>query len=124
MLVNSGTVLTGLALVPSAWGASLIASHFSGKVYTLDFQEASGQLSVVAETGGCGTIPGWIQLYSEDKALYCFDESWFGSGTIAKYNVASDGRLTVASQFRTTGNDVHGTLYGGSNGKGFVATAQ
>lgn len=126
MLVHSGAVIAGLVLVPSTLGASLIASHFSGKIYTLDFQQdgVSGNLSVIAESTGCGTTPGWIQLYPEDKTLYCFDESWTGSGVIARYGVANDGQLSLATQFRTTGNDVHGILYGGAEGKSFIATAQ
>jgi 6-phosphogluconolactonase (cycloisomerase 2 family) len=126
MLGHLTTLVAGLSLVPSALGASLIASHFSGKVYTLNFSQSgsTGSLSVVAEASGCGSIPAWLQLYPEDKKLYCFDESWYGSGTIAQYNVASDGRLSVGVSFPSAGNDVHGVLYGGSNGKSFVATAQ
>lgn len=119
-------IVTALTLVQSALGASLIASHFSGKVFTLNFQQAgnSGSLSITGEYTGCGTTPGWLQLYPEDKKLYCFDEAWTGRGYIAQYNVASDGRLSLATQFQTTGNDVHGLLYGGPNGKSFIATAQ
>lgn len=116
------TVLT--ALVPSAMGATLLASHFSGSVHTLNFNEATSSLSVVADYSGCGTTPGWLELYAQDASLWCFDESWTGSGPIVRYNVARDGRLSQAEQFKTTGNTVHGLLYGGPNGKSFIATAQ
>lgn len=117
-------VLTGLALLPSALGASLLASHFSGRVYTLDFDESSGNLSVVADYAGCGTTPGWLELYPEDASLWCFDESWTGSGPIVQYDVADDGTLTQGLQFQTTGNTVHGLLYGGPDGKSFIASTQ
>lgn len=124
MPVHGGSVLTGLALLPSALGASLIASHFSGKVFTLDFDEASGNLSVVAEYTGCGTTPGWLELYPEDQSLWCFDEAWTGSGPIVQYDVAEDGQLSQGLSFQTTGNTVHGILYGGPDGKSFIASAQ
>lgn len=116
--------MAGLTLLPSALGASLVASHFSGSVHALSFDESSRSLSVIGDYTGCGSTPGWLELYSADKSLYCFDESWTGSGYVVRYNVASDGRLSQSVQFRTSGNTVHGLLYGGSNGKSFIATAQ
>lgn len=123
---NNLALTASLASVPSALSASLIVSHFSGALYTLDFQEGEGsaELSVVGEYDGCGTTPGWLQLYPEDRKLWCFDESWSGSGVIAQYDVAEDGQLSLALQFPTTGNDVHGLLYGGPEGKSFIASAQ
>ncbi|KAI9154877.1 putative 6-phosphogluconolactonase [Paramyrothecium foliicola] len=126
MLRQLSTILAGFSLVPSVFSASLLASHFSGKVYTLNFSQNgnSGNLAITSETTGCGTTPSWLQLYSEDQKVYCFDESWTGRGYIAQYNVATDGRLTLSTQFSTSGNDVHGVLYGGADGKSFLATAQ
>jgi hypothetical protein len=120
------TAFAALGSVPSARGASLLASHFSGSVYTLDFTQNgdSGNLTITSSVAGCGVTPAWLQLYPDDKKLYCFDESWTGRGTVGSYNVASDGRLSIASQMPSVGNDVHGRLYGGSDGKGFVAAAQ
>ncbi|KAK4236803.1 hypothetical protein C8A03DRAFT_35278 [Achaetomium macrosporum] len=120
-------IVVGIASAPGALGATLIASHFSGSVYTLSFESTSntsGTLSITSQTTGCGTTPGWIELYSESRQLYCFDESWTGRGVISEYSVASDGRLTLTGQAKTTGNTVHGLLYGGADGRGFVATAE
>lgn len=119
-------VAAGLTLVPSALGASLLVSHYTGKLFTLEFTQNgnAGTLAVTSETTGCGSTPGWLELYPEDKKLWCFDESWSGRGYIVSFDVASNGRLTQSSQFQTSGNDVHGLLYGGSNGKSFIATAQ
>ncbi len=119
-------LLAGIALAPGAYGATLIASHFAGGVYTLSLaaNNGSGTLSVTSQASGCGTTPGWIELYSDTRKLYCFDESWTGTGQNAEYSVANDGRLTVTAQTKTTGNSVHGMLYGGTDGRGFVATAE
>jgi 6-phosphogluconolactonase (cycloisomerase 2 family) len=119
--------LAAISLAPGAWSASLIASHFAGGIYTLSLTTSSnttGTLSVTSQTSGCGTTPGWIELYADSRKLYCFDESWTGRGVIAEYGVATDGRLTLTGQVRTTGNSVHGLLYGGADGRGFVATAE
>jgi 6-phosphogluconolactonase (cycloisomerase 2 family) len=119
-------LLAGLTLVPSALGATLIASHFAGGIYTLSLAAAntSGTLSITSQGTGCGTTPGWIELYADSRKLYCFDESWTGSGYISEYGVANDGKLSLTGQARTTGNSVHGLLYGGADGRGFVATAE
>ncbi|KAF1969870.1 3-carboxy-cis,cis-mucoante lactonizing enzyme [Bimuria novae-zelandiae CBS 107.79] len=126
------SLLAGLSFVPggstapTASPATLIASHYTGKLFTLTFTPSgsAGSLTVGSPVTGCGTTPAWLELYSADKTLYCFDESWNGSGFIAKYSVGSDGKLTLGSQAKTTGNSVHGLLYGGTDGKGFVATVE
>ena len=119
-------LFAAMALAPGTLGATLIASHFAGGVYTLSLanSNSSGTLSITSQTTGCGATPGWLQLYADSRTLYCFDESWLGSGNSAEYTVANDGRLTSTGQLKTTGNSVHGTLYGGSDGRGFVATAE
>lgn len=125
-------LLTGFALLPTAFGATyrLLASHFSGAVFTLKLSTESGnstglnELTISSASGGCGTTPGWLQYYSDTKKLYCVDESWQGYGTIAEYNVSADGSLIVTGQAKSGGNDVHGTLYGGPLGKSFLATVQ
>lgn len=122
MHVISRVAIALLGLSPSVQGVKLLASHFAGGVYTLDFN--GSKLTQQAKADGCGKTPGWIQYYSDDKTLYCFDESWAGSGNLVSYSVASDGTLKQSALATTTGNSVHGLLYGGSNGKGFVATAQ
>ena len=125
--INVNIVLAALGLAPmGTLGANLLVSHFSGKLYSLSFTQngSSGTLQQTGEFTGCGTTPGWIEYYSDTKQLYCFDESWFGSGQIAQYSVANDGRLTLTASARSTGNSVHGLLYGGSDGKGYIATAE
>ncbi len=112
------------AAAGSVHGATLLASHYNGQIYTLALDVANGSLAVASQTAACGTTPGWLELYSDTKTLYCFDESWSGSGFIASYSVAADGKLSKTAQVPTTGNDVHGALYGGADGRSFVAAVQ
>lgn len=118
-------LLAGVALAPGAFGATLIASHFSGGVYTLSLTgtNTSGTLSISSQTKGCGNTPAWLQYYSDSRKLYCFDE-FYSNGVLAEYSVANDGRLSSTGQGKTAGNSVYGRLYGGSDGRGFVATAE
>ncbi|SPQ23521.1 f0ef33f1-9d1a-4983-8101-d9ba0d9569e1 [Thermothielavioides terrestris] len=119
-------VLPAIALAPSAFGATLIASHFSGGVYTLSLAgtNTSGTLSITSQTTGCGATPAWIQYYGDTRKLYCFDETWNPPGVLAEYSVGSDGRLNLTGKAKTAGNTVYGRLYGGADGRGFVATAE
>jgi len=111
---------------PTASSATLLAAHYTGRLYTLSLTStgSTGTLTVGSPVTGCGTTPAWLQLYSDDQTLYCFDESWNGSGSNAVYSVGSDGKLTLKSSFRSSGNSVHGALYGGTDGKGYAATVE
>lgn len=116
------------ALLPTTFAATstLLASHFNGAIFTLSLntQGSSGTLAITSASGGCGTTPTWLTYYGDTKKLYCVDESWQGYGTIAEYDVSIDGTLTVTGQAKSTGNDVHGTLYGGPAGRSFLATVE
>jgi hypothetical protein len=122
MQVVSRIAVAVLAVAPAVQAVKLLASHYSGNIYTLDF--SGNKLTNQAKAAACGSTPGWIDYYSADKTLWCYDEAWTGSGNIVSYNVSDQGTISKFASARTTGNDVHGTLYGGSNGKGFVASAQ
>lgn len=120
-------LLSGLSLASEALAAKLIASHFSGPVYTLDLALASptsGTLSVTGNVTGCGRIPAWLHVDKASETVYCFDESWFGSGVLAQYSAGADARLTLAASAPTLGNSVYGSLYGGADDKSFVITAE
>ena len=122
-------LLAGVAVLPTTFAATatLLASHFGGAVFTLSLTtggNGTGSLAITSAAGGCGSTPTWLTYYSDTKKLYCVDESWQGYGTIAEYNVSTDGSLVVTGQALSTGNDVHGTLYGGPNGRSFLATVE
>lgn len=116
------TLLAGAGLASTAYGASLVASTFSGPLYSLTFN--NNQLANAGQSSGCGTTPGWLQYYADSKELYCFDESWSGRGVMTKYTVGSNAKLSQSATASTSGNDVHGQLYGGSNNRSFIASAQ
>lgn len=115
-----------LTLISPAWSASLLVSHYSGSVFTLKFNSCGSTpgLSVISNATGCGVAPSWLELHHEDKKLWCFDESPNGTGFIASYDVARDGRLVLSTQFQSNGYSAHGTLYGGPKRKSFIATAE
>lgn len=120
------SALAAALLVPSVLGAHLFVSHFSGSVYSLTFEEddsGNGTLTVDASTSGCGRLPAWLALDRTLGTLYCFDESWYGSGVVSSFDVSS-GSAQAKGQARTAGNTVHGWLYGGENGSSFVSTAE
>lgn len=118
------TALMGLCLLSQVLGAKLLVTHFSGPLYTLDFNPSSSSLKISSQASGCGQIPTWLTLDKESRTLYCFDESWYGSGVLSQYTVKSDSSVSLVASASTPGNSVHGALYGGSNGKGFVVTSE
>lgn len=124
-------VLVALRLATVARADKLLASHYSGQVYSLDLSLSGtpGTLISTSSIGLCGKMPSWLTLDSETGTLYCFDESGAGQqgisgGVVTSYVVNADGSLKQSGQAKTAGGDVHGWLYGGSDGRGFVATAE
>ncbi|KAK8041497.1 3-carboxy-cis-cis-mucoante lactonizing enzyme [Apiospora phragmitis] len=124
---SSTGFLLASGLASQALAAKLIASHFSGPVYTLDLTLAnatSGTLKVTGQTSGCGRIPSWITIDKASNSVYCFDESWYGSGVLAQFAADDEAILTPKASAPTLGNSVFGALYGGDDDKSFVITAE
>lgn len=123
---KSALALAAVLLPSSAQGASLIASHFSGNLYSLTLSE-SGELTVDSEVSSGNFWPSWLDLDSESGTLYVPDESdWSPPNGLVTFTVGADGSLTPGdadSQTATAGGEVHSTLYGGQDGKGFIAFA-
>jgi 6-phosphogluconolactonase (cycloisomerase 2 family) len=124
-------VLAALGLLPVALADKLLASHYTGQVYSLDLtvSGSTGTLQSTVSTSGCGKMPSWLTLDSDTGTLYCFDESGAGQqgvsgGVVTSYVVNTNGALKQSGQAKTAGGDVHGWFYGGSDGKGFLATAE
>lgn len=123
--------MAAMGLVQELLAEKLLVSHYSGQIYSLDLSVSgsTGTLKSTSSTGGCGKMPSWLTLDSATGNLYCFDESGagqqgFSGGVVTSYTVNTDGSLQQSGQAKTAGGDVHGSLYGGSNGRGFVATAE
>jgi hypothetical protein len=121
-------LLAGLCAVSKTSAVKLLATHFSGQIYTFDLtlsSATSGTLAVTSKTAGCGVTPAWLHLDQDTRTLYCFDESWQGSGVLTQWSLPKNSSaLTLTGSAKTPGNTVHGSLYGGKDGKGFVVTAE
>ncbi|KAK8017815.1 isomerase YbhE [Apiospora rasikravindrae] len=124
----STALVLASGLASPALAAKLIASHFSGPVYTLDLSltnATSGTLKVASQVNnGCGRIPSWITIDKASNSVYCFDESWYGSGVLAQFAADDQAVLTPKASAPTLGNTVFGALYGGDDDKSFVITAE
>lgn len=119
------SALAAALLAPTSVASRLFVSHFSGKVYSLHFEQGSagnGTLSIESSASGCGNMPSWLTLDRTAGTLYCFDES-YGRGVVSSFDVSS-GALKQSGQASTGGNDVHGWLYGGDDGSSFLSAAE
>lgn len=126
-MVSTGLGLTAaLSLLSRARGAILLASHYTGEIHTLSLSTdgADASFAVTSSVSGCGTLPAWLQWDADTETLYCVDESWYGSGMAATFSAGPDGTLTQTTQAITSGASVHSTLFGGEDGKGFLATTE
>jgi len=127
----SSLAVIAVGIAPAVVADKLLASHYSGQVYSLDLtvSGSTGTLKTTSSTSGCGKMPSWLTLDSEKGVLYCFDESGAGQqgvsgGVVTSYTVNTEGSLKQSGQAKTSGGDVHGWFYGGPDGRGFVATAE
>jgi hypothetical protein len=107
-------------------GANLLVSHYNGNLYSLSLTTsgATGTLSIKQTLRAGGSMPSWLTLDSTSGTLYVTDESSYGSPVLTSVAVAADGTLRTASTARSNGGELHSTLYGGSDGKGFIAAAE
>ncbi|KAF2872080.1 6-phosphogluconolactonase [Massariosphaeria phaeospora] len=105
-----------------ATAANLYATHYSGTINYLAFSGNSLTLTSSTRTGN--TLPSWITYDGPGNALYIPDETFYGQpGTLTAFAIGSDGSLMPTNKASTPLGVVATTLYGGSNGKGFIANA-
>lgn len=127
--------LVGLSVLSQASAVKLLSTHFSGQIYTLDlnFQSSTrASLKVVQNITACGVTPTWLHLDDETRTVYCIDESWLnqglGSGNLSQWSVGGSfektGALTLTGSTDTEGNSVHGSTYGGPDGRSFIITSE
>lgn len=110
-----------LGLPAHVLGVNLLASHYTGKIYSLSFNNST--LSVGPSVTGAGSLPAWLGLDTSGgaKTVYSVDEDWFGSGVLASFTVGANGALTQTGKLASLGASVHGTPY--ANAK-FFATVE
>ncbi|KAL2754921.1 hypothetical protein ACRALDRAFT_2028155 [Sodiomyces alcalophilus JCM 7366] len=116
----------GLLHATTVLGASqLIASHFTGNLYSLTLSD-NNDLSITSQTRSGNFWPAWLDFDSQSNTLYVVDEAnWFPPNGVTTFTVAADGSLTQNNdgQTVTSGAEVHSTLYGGNDGRSFLALA-
>ncbi|KAL8376692.1 hypothetical protein RB595_007691 [Gaeumannomyces hyphopodioides] len=119
--------LLSLALGPvAAQTTNLVASHFSGNLYSLSYTSSggTGRLAQTASQRAGGTWPAWLTYDSASRTLYTVDEANWVGPVFTEFKVAADGKLTKGAASPRSGGELHSTLYGGQDGKGFIAGAQ
>lgn len=121
MLATQPLLLTLFGSVASA--ANLWATHYSGTVNYLAFSGNSLTLSRSTSTGN--KLPSWITYDNAGKALYIPDEVFYGAsgGNLVSFAIGNNGTLTPTGKAPTPMGVVATTLYGGTDGKGFIANA-
>ncbi|KAI1299471.1 Lactonase, 7-bladed beta-propeller-domain-containing protein [Xylaria venustula] len=110
-----------LGLSAHVLGVNLLVSHYTGKIYTLSFD--NNTLKVGSSTTGAGNLPAWLSLDTSGsaKTVYSVDEDWNGSGVLASFTVGANGALTQTGKLTSSGASVYGAPY--ANAK-FFATVE
>ncbi|KAJ4339009.1 hypothetical protein N0V95_007902 [Ascochyta clinopodiicola] len=108
----------------AAAAANLYATHYSGTINHLAFDNSS--LSLVSSVKTGQTLPSWITYDASDKKLYIPDENFVNenlTGVLVSYSLDANGALTKAGNTTTPRGGVATILYGGKDGKSFIANA-
>jgi hypothetical protein len=115
-----------LFALPTVLSASLLASHYNGNVYglALTTSGSSGSLAIKQTLRTGAAMPSWLTINSDTGDLWVTDESTYGSPMMTQLSVSADGSIKTVATARTSGGAVHSCLYGGVDGKGFLAAAE
>jgi hypothetical protein len=103
--------------------ANLWATHYSGTINYLTFSGKSLTLTASSKTGN--NLPSWITYDSAGQALYIPDEVFYGpsTGTLVSMSIGNNGTVKTTGTGITPQGVVANALYGGADGKGFIANA-
>lgn len=129
-MVPARTFAALLSVTGIANGASLLVSHFSGSIFSLSLTPGNGtstaSLSISSTCQGGGTTPTWLTFDAASGGLFVSDESELAtpSPLLSRLQVNVDNSVQVISSATGSPGQVHSTLYGGVDGKGFIAVAQ
>lgn len=113
----------------TAYGARLLVSHYSSSVFVLTLTPANGgsaaNLAVSSEMPD-GPLPGWLTADSTSGTFYLSDESALKTPPplLAQLQFGESNSLGVVASAIGSPGQVHSTLYGGVDGRGFIAVAQ
>ncbi|KAK3054203.1 hypothetical protein LTR09_004981 [Extremus antarcticus] len=109
-----------LALAPAAHAASLYASHYSGTVNLLTFNESTHALTLTQALTAFGTMPAWLTWDNTNRKLYCTDENYFSStASLSAISADSSFHISVDAKTSTPSGGVANAVYG----PGYVAVA-
>ncbi|KAI6361171.1 hypothetical protein MCOR25_006542 [Pyricularia grisea] len=123
MLASLQSLALSLSLLVATTAAqsNLVASHFNGNVYSLAFSGSQLTLKQTLKAGG--TWPAWVTYDNDTRTVYVNDEAGWIAPTITALSVSADGTLAQTAAARSNG-EVYSGLYGGADGKGFIAVVQ
>jgi hypothetical protein len=121
MLSSNPLLLPLFGSVASA--ANLWATHYSGTLNYLSFNGNSLALTSSGPTGN--NLPSWITYDNAGKALYVADEVFYGAngGNLVSFSVGNNGTVNATGKGPTPMGVVATTLYGGPDGRSFIANA-
>ena len=107
----------------AASAANLCATHYSGTINYLSFENNALTLSKSSPTGN--NLPSWITYDNAGKALYIPDEVFYGAsgGNLVSFAVGNNGTVTAGGKGSTPLGVVATALYGGADGRSFIANA-
>jgi hypothetical protein len=103
--------------------ANLWATHYSGTLNYLTFSGKSLTLTSSSKVGN--NLPSWITYDSAGKAIYIPDEVFYGpsTGSLVSMSIGNNGTVKTIGTGITPQGVVANALYGGADGKGFIANA-
>jgi len=105
-----------------ASAATLYATHYSGTIHQLTFSGTS--LTQTSSTKTNNNLPAWITYDGVGKAVYVTDETWTAqTGSLVAFSIGANGALTQSGKVTTPQGVVAATLYGGSDGRSYIANA-
>jgi 6-phosphogluconolactonase (cycloisomerase 2 family) len=109
-------------LVGSAVASNIYATHYAGILASLSFSKSGSNytLTDIQDTSIAGS-PSWTTWDASSRTLYLIDEK--SPGTLRSFKADAAGRLTLLAAATGYPVGVATTLYGGADGKGFIATA-
>jgi hypothetical protein len=109
----------------AATAANLWATHYSGTANYLSFTGGNALALSKSSSTGNNKNPSWITYDGPTKALYIPDELSWGApaGSLVSFAIGNNGSLTAGGSGQSPLSAVATTLYGGKDGKSFIATA-
>ncbi|KAH7139553.1 Lactonase, 7-bladed beta-propeller-domain-containing protein [Dendryphion nanum] len=106
----------------TAQSANLWASHYSGTINYLTFSGSS--LALTKETRIGNNLPSWITYDNAGQSLYIPDETWTApTGSLVGFKIGTNGALSSSGKVTTPQGVVATTLFGGADGRSFIANA-